>query len=166
MSPQHPHLLFLGLCSELHTNPQLRFPFLALGPFFPALCFKNITSHAGGFCCTTARILDRSYICTLILLDVSSLKLSQTHWPKSLRSHAWGGLTTQEFLTGSQGWGVRVFLKQEKLHGHLALNFKALNDIRNPPSLQSDEYFSQNPRVNPSYYNLELSPLPQLQSHN
>lgn len=64
------------------------------------------------------------------------------------------------------GLGSHGVFKQEKLHGHLALNFNALNDIRNPPSLQSDEYFSQNPGVNPSYYNLELSPLPQLQSHN
>ena len=32
--------------------------------------------------------------------------------------------------------GHRVF-KQEKLHDHLALNFKALNDIRNPPSFRA-----------------------------
>lgn len=100
------------LSSGLHRIPQLHFPSLALGPFFPALCFKNITSHAGGFCCTTARILDRSYICTLILLDASSLKLSQTHWPKSFRSNMWGGPTTQEFLTGAEGEGHEVLNKR------------------------------------------------------
>ena len=132
--PQPLLLLLAGPGSELYRDP--RFRSLALGPCFPALCFKNITSHAGGFCCTTARIPDRSYICTLILLDASSLKLSQTHWPKSLRSPVWGGLKTQEFLTGSEGGGSWCF-KHEKLHGHLALNFRRLTILEIYPPFRA-----------------------------
>lgn len=158
-------LLLTGLCSERFADPRPRFRSLALGPSFPALAFKNITSHAGGFCCTTARIPDRFYICTLILLDASSLKLSQTHWPKSLRSPAWGGLTAQEFLTGSEGGGSWHF-KHEKLHGHLALRCQASDYIRSLPTLQGWECPGQGPGANPSYYNHELSPSPQLQSQD
>lgn len=91
------------------------FSSLGLGPLLSGTRFqKNITSLAGGLCCTTARIPDRFYVCTLILLNASSLKLSQTHSPKSLRSKTLYGLATQKFLLDLRV-GRSWCFKQERL---------------------------------------------------
>lgn len=90
------------------------FSSLGLGPLLSGTRFqKNITSLAGGLCCTTARIPDRSYVCTLILLNASSLKLSQTHSLKSLRSKTLYVLATQKFLLDLRV--RRSCFKQERL---------------------------------------------------
>ena len=94
-------------CTPICSSIFLSWPW---APSFRHSVSKNITSFAGGLCCTTARIPDRSYICTFILLNTSSLKLSQTHWPKSLRSNTLYGL-----LHRNSFWVWR-------LEGHSALN--------------------------------------------